>query len=322
MSVSSPHLQRGRSILQTEIDGLSRLADGLDESFDRAVEAILGNGGQLVISGMGKSGHIARKAAATFASTGTRAIFIHPAEASHGDLGMISSNDLILMISNSGETRELSDMIEYSRRLGITMIGMTGVPGSTLARTADIALLLPAAAEACSLGLAPTTSTTMQLALTDALAVTAYERRAFSPEQFRNYHPGGTLGQQLRSVRDLMHTGEDVPVVDLHASMSSAILTMTEKTFGCVAVVDANGAMAGIITDGDLRRHMSNDLLSMQAQEIMTRDPKTIGPDSTAAEALSRMNEYKVQCLFVLTGESGQPQGIIRIHDCLKAGLN
>ncbi len=318
---ASAHLARGQRVIDTEANGLRVLARSLEPSFDAAVAALLRIEGQVIVSGMGKSGHVARKIAATFASTGTRAAFVHPAEASHGDLGMVSAQDVIIMLSNSGETAELSDMIEYSRRHRILLIGITGGATSTLARVSDITLLLPPVPEACSLGLAPTTSTTMQLALGDALAVAAYEARDFSPEQFRSYHPGGKLGQQLKRVRDLMHLGADVPVVARSSSMDQAILTMTQKAFGCVAVTDADGDLLGIITDGDLRRHMGPGLLSRQVEEVMTANPKTVGPEVTAAEALRLMNSFKVQSLLVVAEESRRPIGIIRIHDCLRAGM-
>ncbi|TCP40216.1 KpsF/GutQ family sugar-phosphate isomerase [Rhodovulum marinum] len=309
----------GRRVLTREADALSMLADGLDDSFARAVELILGASGRVIVSGMGKSGHVARKIAATFASTGTPAHFVHPAEASHGDLGMLTKGDVCLVLSNSGETPELADIIAHTRRFSIPLIGVAGRAESTLLRQSDVALLLPAAEEACPMGLAPTTSTTMTLALGDALAVALMEHRHFTPENFRAFHPGGKLGARLSKVADLMHTGADLPLVASGTPMADALLTMSQKSFGVVGVVDATGHLSGIVTDGDLRRHMDG-LLERRVDEVMTANPLTAGPDDLAEKALGVMNGRKITCLFVV-GADGRPQGILHIHDCLRAGI-
>lgn len=312
-------LRTGRRVIATEADALTLLAASLDDSFARAVDTIMGARGRVIVSGMGKSGHIARKIAATLASTGTPAQFVHPAEASHGDLGMVTRNDVALVLSNSGETPELADLIAHTRRFGIPMIGVASRPGSTLLRQSDVAIVLPAAEEACTTGIVPTTSTTMTLALGDALAVALMEHRQFSPEQFRVFHPGGKLGARLMRVRDLMH--DDLPLVDLDAPMSEVLIEISRKGFGVVGVRAADGTLAGIITDGDLRRHMDG-LLSHSAGEVMTAGPRTIGPESLAEKALAVMNDSKITCLFVVDPEgSRRAVGILHIHDCLRAGV-
>lgn len=312
-------LRTGRRVIATEADALTLLAASLDDSFARAVDTIMGARGRVIVSGMGKSGHIARKIAATLASTGTPAQFVHPAEASHGDLGMVTRNDVALVLSNSGETPELADLIAHTRRFGIPMIGVASRPGSTLLRQSDVAIILPAAEEACTTGIVPTTSTTMTLALGDALAVALMEHRQFSPEQFRVFHPGGKLGARLMRVRDLMHT--DLPLVDLNAPMSEVLIEISRKGFGVVGVRAADGTLAGIITDGDLRRHMDG-LLSHSAGEVMTANPRTIGPESLAEKAVAVMNDSKITCLFVVDPEgSRRAVGILHIHDCLRAGV-
>eukprot|EP01136_Pigoraptor_vietnamica_P039947 Opistho-1_new@11303 len=268
---------------------------------------------------MGKSGHIARKIAATFASTGTPAQFVHPAEASHGDLGMVTPADAVIALSNSGETFELADIISYTRRWSIPLIGITSRGDSALGSAADVTLLLPNVGEAGLIGIAPTTSTTMMLALGDALAVALLERKGFSAEDFHQLHPGGKLGQKLLRVADLMHVGKELPLIGLEAGMQQAILEITAKTYGCVGIVDARGDLAGIITDGDLRRHMGGDLLHRRAADVMTAKPRTIRPAALAAEALHVMNEKSITSLFVI--EDGKPVGIVRLHDCLKAGV-
>ena len=315
-------LDVARSVLRTEAAGLHALAAGLDADFVRAVDLLDGATGRIVVSGMGKSGHVAHKIAATLASTGTPALFVHPAEASHGDLGMIVSGDAILALSNSGETAELADLVDHTRRFGLPLLAITARRGSTLAAAADVALLLPQAAEACPMGLAPTTSTTMQMALGDALAVALFTRRGFTPADFRRFHPGGRLGARLRKVRELMHTGDAVPLGPPDMPMDRALLLMTEKRFGCVGVQDANSKLMGIVTDGDLRRAMGPDLLSRRLGEIMTASPRNIGPDALAAEALRIMNarERPITALFVLD-PSGRPLGILHVHDLLRAGL-
>ena len=315
-------LEVARAVLGTEETGLRALAAGLDENFSRAVDALAGVSGRVVVSGMGKSGHVAHKIAATFASTGTPALFVHPAEASHGDLGMIVAGDAVLALSNSGETTELADIVAHARRFGLPLVGITARADSALATAADVALILPDALEACPMGLAPTTSTTMQMALGDALAVALLTRRGFTAAEFRKIHPGGRLGARLKRVRELMHAGDAMPLAGPDTAMDRALLTMTEKRFGCLGVVDAGGKLVGIVTDGDLRRHMGPDLLERRAGEIMTGAPRTIGPEALAAEALHVMNarERPITILFVVDG-AGVPVGVLHLHDLLRAGV-
>jgi len=311
----------GRRVVEREAEALQILADSLDSSFSQAVAMMLDASGRIIISGMGKSGHIGRKIAATLASTGTPAHFVHPAEASHGDLGMVTKGDVVLVLSNSGETPELADVIAHTRRFGIPMIGIASRADSTLLKQADVALVLPKAAEACNTGIVPTTSTTMTLALGDALAVALMEHRDFTPENFRDFHPGGKLGARLSKVSDLMHDGDAVPLIDHRAAMSDALLSISQKGFGVVGVTDETGALLGIITDGDLRRHMEG-LLDLCAGDVMTPDPRTISPAALAEEAVAEMNRAKITCLFVVNPEQGaQPIGILHIHDCLRAGV-
>ncbi|SMO83319.1 KpsF/GutQ family sugar-phosphate isomerase [Paracoccus laeviglucosivorans] len=312
----SAYLDTARRVILTEIDGLTQLAAGLDDSFERAIRTILDAKGRVVVSGMGKSGHVGRKIAATLASTGTPAQFVHPAEASHGDLGMVTENDVALVLSNSGETPELADLIAHTRRFSIPLIGVASRPQSTLLRQADVALVLPAAAEACGTGIVPTTSTTMTLALGDALAVALMEHRKFTPEHFRTFHPGGKLGAKLSRVEDLMH--RDIPLVDENAPMSDALLVISQKGFGVTGVTDGAGNLTGIITDGDLRRHMDG-LLGHKAGEVMTRNPRSIGPEKLAEQALAEMQARKITSLFVLDGT--QPVGLLHIHDFLRTGM-
>lgn len=316
----------GRRVVNVEAGALHLLASSLGQSFADAVCRILETSGRVIVSGMGKSGHIARKLAATLASTGTPALFVHPAEASHGDLGMITGTDIVILLSNSGETPELADLISYTRRFSIPLIGVASRRDSTLIRQSDVALILPPAPEACSVGLAPTTSTTMTLALGDALAVALMEHRHFTPEDFRDFHPGGRLGARLATVADLMHTGEEVPLISLDAGMPDALLTMTEKGFGVVGVVDDAGALAGIITDGDLRRHMDG-LLAQPVRAVMTRGPRTIATTALASEALAVMNGRgsgpRITTLFAIDPAApGVPAGILHVHDCLRAGVS
>ena len=314
-------LEAAREVLATEAAGLRALAASLDGAFARAVALLAGASGRVVVSGMGKSGHIARKIAATLASTGTPALFVHPAEASHGDLGMIVPGDAVLALSNSGETAELADLIDHTRRFGLPLVAITGRAGSALAGAADAVLLLPAAPEACPLGLAPTTSTTMQLALGDALAVALLTRRGFGAADFGRIHPGGRLGGQLKRVRELMHAGDAVPLAPPELPMDAALLRITERRFGCLGIVDAAGRLIGIVTDGDLRRAMGPDLLRLRVGEIMTHGPRTIGPDALAAEALHAMNAgaSPITTLFVVDARQ-VPLGILHIHDLLRAG--
>jgi len=314
-------LAAGRRVVSQEAEALTLLAASLGDSFGDAVQLILDAPGRVIVSGMGKSGHVARKIAATFASTGTPAHFVHPAEASHGDLGMLAKGDAVLVLSNSGETPELADIVAYTRRFSIPLIGVAGRAGSTLLRKSDVSLLLPPAAEACDSGIVPTTSTTMMLALGDALAVTLMQHRRFTPEHFRQFHPGGKLGAQLSQVRDLMHMGAELPLVATGTPMSEALLTISQKGFGVVGVSAAGDALLGVITDGDLRRHMQG-LLDLSADQVMTREPLTIAPDALAGEALALMNAHQVTCLFVLDpSDGGRPAGILHIHDCLRAGV-
>lgn len=313
----SVYLDTARRVILTEIEGLRQLADGLGDSFDRAIGAILTARGRVIVSGMGKSGHVGRKIAATLASTGTPAQFVHPAEASHGDLGMVTQGDIVLMLSNSGETPELADMIAHTRRFQIPLIGVASRPQSSLLRQADVALVLPAAPEACGEGIVPTTSTTMTLALGDALAIALMEHREFTPEHFRTFHPGGKLGAKLSRVADLMH--KDIPLVPETAPMADALLTISQKSFGVTGVTDAAGRLTGIITDGDLRRHMQG-LLDHSAAEVMTCGPRTIAPDAMAETAMAEMQARRITSLFVVAGD-GRPLGLVHIHDFLRAGL-
>src|SRR5579883_2559735 len=298
-----------RRVIRAEVSGLERLAGALDSAFGAALDICAAARGRLVVTGIGKSGHVARKIAATLASTGTPAQFVHPAEASHGDLGMIGVDDAILALSNSGETGELSAIIAYSRRFKIPLIAITGQRQSTLAAAADAVLHLPPAAEACPMGLAPTTSTTMLL-----------ERKGFSSADFQLLHPGGSLGRRLLKVGDIMHAGEAVPLVAPEAAMSEAILVMSEKSFGCVGVCAADGRLVGVITDGDLRRHMNEGLLGRRVAEVMHPEPKTIAAGALAAEALGAMNRQAITALFVVD-EAQRPIGFLHMHDCLRAGV-
>lgn len=322
LAVDSDDLNVARSVLRTEAAGLHALAAALTEGFARAVDLLAAAAGRVVVSGMGKSGLVARKVAATLASTGTPALFVHPAEASHGDLGMVVEGDAVLALSNSGETAELADLVAHSRRFGLPLVAITARLDSTLARASDVALTLPAAVEACPMGLAPTTSTTMQMALGDALAVALLRRRGFTAADFHQIHPGGRLGSRLRRVRDLMHQGEALPLAAPGTPMDRALLLMTEKRFGCLGIADLDGRLIGIVTDGDLRRAMGPDLLTRRVSEVMTTAPRTIGPDALAGEALHVMNarERPITALFVV--DSGtRPLGILHIHDLLRAGV-
>jgi arabinose-5-phosphate isomerase len=312
-----------RRTLEVERDGLTALRAALDEdlglAFGRAVECLASAKGRVIISGIGKSGHVGQKLAATFASTGTPAFFVHPTEASHGDLGMITRDDAIVALSWSGETAELANIITFSRRFNVPLIAITSRADSALGKQADIVLQLPKAKEACPHGLAPTTSTTMQLAIGDALAVALLEAKGFSAHDFKVFHPGGKLGASLKYVADLMHTGAELPLIAEAALMSEAIMVMTGKSFGCVGVIDAKGALVGMITDGDLRRHMRNDLMQVPAVQIMTRNPNTMRPDTLASSALEQFNARKRTQMFVV--DAGRPVGILHVHDFLRAGV-
>jgi arabinose-5-phosphate isomerase len=294
------------------------LRDGLGGAFVAAIELIRGAQGRVIVTGMGKSGHVARKIASTLASTGTPALYVHPAEASHGDLGMITKDDVIVALSWSGETSELKNLTDYSQRHSIGLIAMTANASSTLGRTADVVLTLPQAREACPHNLAPTTSALMQLALGDALAIALLESRGFTAIDFGMLHPGGKLGALLKTVGDFMHTGASVPLAPLGTPMSEAIIEMSAKGFGCVGITDPRGTLVGIITDGDLRRHMRNDLLNANVDDVMTRGPKTVRPDQLISETLELLNTTKVTALFAV--EAGKPVGVIHVHDLLRAG--
>ncbi|MCW5687897.1 MAG: KpsF/GutQ family sugar-phosphate isomerase [Pseudolabrys sp.] len=308
--------------LEAEGSGIDALAaslrDGLGAPFAAAIDLIKAASGRVIVTGMGKSGHIGNKIASTFASTGTPASFVHPAEASHGDLGMITKHDVILALSWSGETAELKNLIDYSRRHDIGLIALTANADSTLAKAADVALTLPQAREACPHNLAPTTSALMQLALGDALAIALLESHGFTAIDFGHLHPGGKLGAQLKTVGEFMHKGDAVPLAALGTKMSEALVNMTAKGFGCVGITDAAGRLTGIITDGDLRRHMRNDLLDASVDAVMTKSPKTVRPDQLMSETLELLNATKVTALFVV--EAGKPVGIIHVHDLLRAG--
>lgn len=308
----------GRQVIEREMDGLSRLRDSLDGAFEQAVALIADRAGRLFVTGIGKSGHVGRKIAATLASTGTPAFFIHATEASHGDLGMIGDQDMVLALSNSGETQELGDILHYCGRYGIPLIGITSRPESALARAATLVLVLPDAPEACHVGMAPTTSTTMSLALGDAIAVALMERRGFTGEHFRNFHPGGRLGQKLMRVERIARRGDSLPLVTEAMPMSEVLLTVTAKGLGCAGVVDGDGRLVGIITDGDLRRHMAPDLLERTAAEVMTHRPRTTRDDALVGETLARMNREAITSLFVV--EEGRPTAIVTLHDCLRVG--
>lgn len=308
----------GQEVIEKEAKALLTLKASLGTSFSEAVELIGQAEGRIIVTGMGKSGHISNKIAATLASTGTPSFFVHPSEASHGDLGMVSKKDVIIALSNSGETKELSDILFFAKRHGIPLIAITQKNESTLASLATITLSIPHVAEACPNGLAPTTSSTMMLALGDALAVSLLKRRAFSKEDFKALHPGGQLGARLKRIADVMHTGDQVPLVPLTATMEEAVLVMTQKSFGCVGVTDEKKALCGIITDGDLRRHMSPTLLKEPVSKVMTQNPKTIRGSALVEEALHKMDGV-ITSLFI-TNDHHEPEGIVHIHDLLRLG--
>ncbi len=321
MTDKTPFIDTARRVIRAEAEALTALADGLDARFRDAIDLMIATRGRVIVTGIGKSGHIARKIAATLASTGTPAQFVHPAEASHGDLGMITTGDVVLAISNSGEAPELANLLTYSRRFDIPLIGITSREGSSLGIQSDVTLVLPSVGEACGTGVVPTCSTTMTLAMGDALAVALMENRDFTAEHFREFHPGGKLGAQLSRVGDLMHKGGALPLVGSDTQMSDALIEISQKGFGVVGVQDDSGSLVGIITDGDLRRHMDG-LLSHVAQDVMTQAPTTIAPDALAEQAVGIMNQRKITCLFVTeTAESKTPVGLLHIHDCLRVGL-
>ena len=310
----------GRRVLAVESEALNQLATALDGAFSQAVETLFAARGRIVCTGVGKSGHVARKVASTMASTGTPAMFIHATEASHGDLGMIGAGDVVLALSKTGETKELADIIAYAKRFSIPLIGMTAVATSALAKAADIVLEIPNANEAAPHLNAPTTSTTLQIALGDALAVALLERRGFTPDDFGVLHPGGKLGAMLRTVADLMHGPDEIPLVEPGAAMSEAILVMSQKRFGCVGVCDQDGRLMGIVTDGDLRRHFDG-LAGHTAGEVMTPSPKTAPPGMLAAEALKLMTDVAPATTVLFVVENQRPVGILHVHDLLRAGV-
>lgn len=309
----------GRRVLEIEAAALTDLAAGLDASFGDAIEMLIGCEGRIICAGIGKSGHVARKMAATFASTGAPAQFVHSNEASHGDLGMISRRDVVIMLSKSGGSAELNDVIAFTRRFDVPLIAITAVADSTLGRAADVLLLLPDAPEACGQTKAPTTSTTLSMALGDALAVALLERRGFKAEDFKIYHPGGKLGAMLKRAQDLMKTGDDIPCVPMGASLADGLAELSAKGLGCVGVFGMHGLLAGIITDGDLRRQLTAGTKAATVDDVMTRDPYAATPDTLAAELLKEMNQRKITQVFIL--EDGRIAGIVHLHDLLVAGL-
>lgn len=316
-------IQSALRTLELEVGGLKALADalqdGLGAPFQRAVELLGQSSGRVIVSGIGKSGHVGQKVAATFASTGTPSFFVHPSEASHGDLGMITRDDVILAMSWSGETVELKNIITFSRRFQVPLIALTSRTDSALGSQADVCLALPKAQEACPHGLAPTTSTSMQLAMGDCLAIALLEAKGFTAHDFRVFHPGGSLGASLNYVADLMHAGDALPLATTDVAMSDALVTMTRKSFGCLGVIDENACLVGVLTDGDLRRHMGKDLIAATTGDVMTKDPKTVEPGTLASAALEVMNNNRITALFVV--EDKKPIGIIHIHDLLRAAV-
>lgn len=323
--MTNKDIESARRTIDKEVDALRIMESELDASLTEALDMIQAAKGRVIVTGMGKSGHIGNKIAATLASTGTPSFFVHPAEASHGDLGMLTDDDVVLAISNGGESKELSDILIYCKRYGIPLISMTKNPDSTLGKAGDIILRLPDAGEACPLGMAPTSSTTATLVLGDILAIALMERKGFSKNNYKQRHPGGKLGALLQKVSDLMHQGDEMPILNEHAALRQIILTMSSKMLGCVGIVNENGELSGMITDGDLRRAMvnslDNDLFEKNAEDIMTKNPKTTSPDTLVAEAVNIMNNTGkgITQLFVI--ENKKPIGIIHMHDCLRAGF-
>ena len=310
-----------KKTIEKEIEAIKTMENQFDENLSQALDLMQNLKGRVIVTGMGKSGHIARKIAASLASTGTPAFFVHPAEASHGDLGMFTSDDVILAISNGGESRELSDILVYCKRYDIPLIAVTKNPQSSLGKAGDILLKLPDQGEACPLGLAPTSSTTATLVLGDVLTIALMERKGFSKTDYKQRHPGGKLGAVLQKVSDIMHTGEDMPVVSLDTTLQNALLVMTSKMLGCVGIIDNDGRLQGIITDGDLRRCLSADVMNKKVSEIMTRSPKTISPDALVAEALNTMNNTGKGITQLFAVVDDKPVGVIHIHDCLRIGV-
>ncbi|MDP3491949.1 MAG: KpsF/GutQ family sugar-phosphate isomerase [Hyphomonadaceae bacterium] len=314
-----PHIATARRVLALEADALGLMSRSLGAPFVKAVETILAAKGRVICTGIGKSGHVARKIAATMASTGTQAYFVHATEASHGDLGMIAQDDVVLALSKSGETKELADMIGYAKRYSIPLIGMTAKADSTLGRASDILLQVPDAAEACAETNAPTTSTTLMIAMGDALAVALLESKGFKADHFKVFHPGGKLGAMLRTAADLMHKSGELPLVAAGTPFIDAVKSMSGKGFGVLGVTSSDGKLAGIVTDGDLRRYLTSGKTAAVIDDVMNRTPLTAAPDQLAADVLRTMNERKITQIFVV--ESGKPAGIIHMHDLLKSGL-
>jgi arabinose-5-phosphate isomerase len=319
MQDKKSYINSAVTTIKTEIDGLKSLLNFFDENYIKAVDLILNCKGRIIFSGMGKSGHIANKIAATFSSTGTPSFFIHPGEASHGDLGMVTQDDVVIMLSNSGETKELKDIIYYCKRFDISTIGIIRRAESELTKTSSVPLILPAIAEANSIG-APTTSTTMMLALGDALAVSLIDARGFNSEKFSTFHPGGKLGSKFLKVKDLMRFGKEIPLVRKDQNTSEVLLEMTSKHLGCTAVVDELQKVIGIITDGDLRRHLVPNFFTQTALQIMTRNPITTNAENLAVEAIAIMNKKSITSLLVLN-EQQNIVGILHLHDCLRSGI-
>ena len=317
--LSNSDLVSAKHTIDKEIEALRVMESELDGSLTMALDFMQSAKGRVILTGMGKSGHIAKKIAASLASTGTPSFFVHPAEASHGDLGMITPDDVIIAISNSGESKELVDILNYSKRFGIKLIAITKNPDSSLGKAGDVVLKLPNNGEACPLGLAPTSSTTATLVLGDILTVAMIERNGFSKEQFNQRHPGGKLGSVLQKVSDLMHKGDEMPLLSAAAGMKETLIEMTSKRLGCVGFIDEYGNLIGILTDGDLRRCLSPDLLNKKGEDVMTHNPKVISPDAMASEAVKIMHDKKITNLFAV--EDGKPVGVIHIHDCLNSGV-
>lgn len=319
MSINDNDILSAKRTIDREVESLRFMEKDLDESLTKALDLMQNTKGRVIVTGMGKSGHIGKKIAATLASTGTPSFFVHPGEASHGDLGMFTENDVVLAISNGGESKELSDILVFCKRYGIPLISMTKNPDSSLGKSGNVVLRLPDHGEACPLGLAPTSSTTATLVLGDILAIALLERKGFSKLDYKQRHPGGKLGAVLQKVSDLMHKGTEMPLISEGTSMQEALLEMSGKMLGCVGITDTQNHLIGMITDGDLRRHMSKDILSCKATDIMIKNPKTTTADLLAVEALAVMNEKHITQLFVLDNQ--KPVGIIHLHDCLKAGV-
>ncbi len=317
---NTPDIISAQRTIDKEIEALRMMESNLNDNLSRALDIMQNTKGRVIITGMGKSGHVGSKIAATLASTGTPSFFVHPGEASHGDLGMLTGDDCVVAISNSGETKELSDIIIYCKRYNIPLISITKNQDSALGRAGDVLLLLPNDGEACPLGLAPTSSTTATIVLGDVLAVALLERKGFTKTDFKQRHPGGKLGAFLQKVSDLMHTGNDLPLVNENTNMQEALLVMTSKMLGCVGIINDQGVLLGMITDGDLRRCLTPELLTQKASQVMTANPKTITPDALVAEALSIMNNTGKGITQLFVTEKQKPIGIIHIHDCLRAG--